>query len=234
MKNTWIKSRKSLAKRLTGGGILSTLSILSLVCVGYSSWVISGNSSGSAEIKVDVAGIEETPTSLFRLDSSKCTNLQYYLSSDQTSGGLVNDGIIGSTGSITFYLTFNMSTFRSKFSWSSINFKFTLGYSSSITTLSLINSSTTATLKSSLTTNNVTPAASDDSSLTWVSADSSTVVYKSVKSVSSSDTYSSINFYITYLFTVNNALAESKALSSLSTSSSVFNIKATATDGSAS
>jgi len=141
---------------LFGGGLLYCLSLTSLFGIGFSSWLIAGetDSSDIAEsLNVDVGGIVYTFGSSLKLNTAKGTegkgvdNLEYCNSGSAT--GLVHDGEIGSKGSVKFYFYLLISQFKQSKGYSSISPSFVLSYAADISDTSkftLLNADTTASL----------------------------------------------------------------------------------------
>jgi len=98
--------------KLRGGGLLSSLSVISLFGVGFSSWVIKDNTNSIyiENLKVNAESVEYTSGSSLRLNPSKgnngngVDNLQYCNTGLAT--GLVYDDEIGSKGSVKYYFIY--------------------------------------------------------------------------------------------------------------------------------
>lgn len=217
-------------RNIRGKAVVAILGILSLFSVGYSAWVVGDKGNKDIDVDVTVDDIIEVTHQLFSLNGSE--GIKYYYTADGTGNGLEYNDVIGTKGTASFALSFDMETFKKYFSWDSITFQFTLSYADSITGLSLLNSSTEATLLTSKTTrtNNKTETSSyEKSTISNIPSDTSSVTHSYTFSNSNTETLTRLNFKISYVFTVSDSVAEAKTLSLLS--ENIFKISATATEG---
>lgn len=235
MKKERKKKKITIKNKVTwGGGILSCLSLLSLVCIGYSSWVISKESSTNTNIVIGVAGVTDTKSSYFT-KVEVTNNLQYsYSSTNSSQNGLIYDGIIGDNGTISIKLTFDLKSFNDDFSYNYIDFTVTLGYASGITGLSLLNSNTTSTSSSSRkiqSTSSTTTTSSVSTTYNQTSASNSEVI-SNFKYENSEINALELYLIVNYSFNITSGASEAQTLSSCN--GAIFNIKTKASEGNAS
>lgn len=144
------KKKFNISRAFTGGGILSFLSILSLVCVGYSSWVINNYDSASAAIEVNAAEVKD-PSDYIDEVSGKNNSLTKY-----NSYGFLNDNEFVYVCHARVYWAFDVKSFRADYSTlsvSKISFTLDLSYdesndSSSYTFISYFSSASIYSLSS--------------------------------------------------------------------------------------
>lgn len=228
MKNTNRRPRKNIFKKC--GGVLLSLCNISLIGVGFSSWVVNNyDSSASATIEVNVAEVVNlgeyfSLNTNYGDDNSGVTNIKYIAAS-----GLVDlDGEIGKSCNLVYYLKFRSNAYAKAANISngaSLGFVFKLGYKEYKSGYSLITdgflSCTISTYSSNSETYNKDDLVDQKKPGTSVSNHVSTANY-TISSLNTSNTY--LLFEINYSFTVSDY---SKIISNEgSAGTTVFNLNA--------
>jgi len=196
--------------------------------MGFSSFLIQGNAAqtNTGSLNVGVAPVNGSLLDLLSLDTSHGANntgidsLEYYYDATNSIGGLYFDDVIGNVGSMTYYLSFDMASFKKNFAaCASVALSFNLSYASGVTTLTLINDNLAASLRyrtKTITSGGSSTSAYSEASLTRASSSSHSVSFPS-----SSADY--LLLELTYKFTVTDGLVEAKNLAAIT--GKVFSFK---------
>lgn len=136
MKNTNRRPKKNIFKKCGWGGLLSLCNI-SLIGVGFSSWVISSDNNASADINVEVSKVTQPSGTYFKVNSTNgITNLLY------CKYGFVYDDVVSTKGHLIYQLTFYNKNYLTAIGQTSasIGFDFILGYNSYASGYTLVES----------------------------------------------------------------------------------------------
>lgn len=94
---------KRMNRRLKGGWLVFALSTLSMVSVGFSTWVVTGPASGYGQIGVVTDDVIDY-SKYFVFNQSETLTNQPTLTFKYNDYGVVNDGVIGNKGSFSFWM----------------------------------------------------------------------------------------------------------------------------------
>lgn len=94
---------KRMNRRLKGGWLVFALSTLSMVSVGFSTWVVTGPASGYGQIGVVTDDVINNDK-YFMFNQSETSTNQPTLAFKYNDYGVVNDGVIGTKGSFSFWM----------------------------------------------------------------------------------------------------------------------------------
>lgn len=203
--------------------LFTVLATFSLISIGYSSWQVGENASGSTDVTIETGKYEENQIQYFsNLNSESGDALQYYYDSSSNIGGLVNENVIGGKGSATFRIGFNLSSFRNDFpSYSTITFTISLTSS-----YGLINSSTSFVPAIREKKGNITSAASTSLATTETDpvATEGSIVATYLYTIKSD--VDSIHLVNTYTFSVEGYLTVAEGIANKT--STIFKLVANA------